>query len=327
VAPAAATATVDDDEDDQVDVDAGDAEDAEDQNQPTARAWPRRTSLALVAPGPARGAKRKHAGVVATAPVAAAAAAAAAPAAVYAALVALDEPAHRDEWLRAVKLADIDMTVLVRDFLPTRSADECRNRWINYEDPRINHGAWSEAETTLLCSLAEQNPPLAWAEIAKRLNTRRVPWQCVRQYQSKCRTDVGKRKWTEAETKLLLALVARHGLNNWSHVATHLDARTDSNCYSHYHQTLDEKVKKGKWEEEEDVRLLLALEATRDPDETDPLKKWKWKRVHEFMSGRTDTQCRERYACAHTLVLHCATSSRRKYQHPAPLSFTDSQTR
>ncbi|KAH7344933.1 hypothetical protein B0J17DRAFT_591744 [Rhizoctonia solani] len=213
-----------------------------------------------------------------------------------------------------------------------RSADQCRIMYVSTELPSINHSDWSPEEYEKLKQIVEthnlassepvedverdrEKLRVEWVEIARELGTNRTTLQCLRKFvfepnpldiastakekgvgMSKSRDKVAGNPWSEEEDRFLIEGIHRHGMGNWPEVALHLNAamadkpnhvaRTPNQCSFRYSKSLCPTIKKGKWTKEEDEALRKGVAAFGRM----------WTKVQEYVQGRTDAQCRERWS-------------------------------
>ncbi|KAF8708430.1 Myb-like DNA-binding domain, partial [Rhizoctonia solani] len=219
------------------------------------------------------------------------------------------------------------------DSIPPRSADQCRIMYVSTELPAISHSDWSSEEYEKLKQIVEihneaSSEPVAdverdreklrvdWVEISQELGTNRTTLQCLRKFvfepsplevaskdkenpggaTSKGRDRAAGNPWSEDEDKFLLEGIQRHGMGNWPEVALHLNAamagrpnhvaRTPNQCSFRYSKSLCPTIKKGKWTKEEDQALRKGVASFGRM----------WTKVQEYVQGRTDAQCRERWS-------------------------------
>ncbi|KAK2960184.1 putative snRNA-activating protein complex subunit 4 [Blattamonas nauphoetae] len=184
----------------------------------------------------------------------------------------------------------IDWDQVAKQQVMSRSAHECRIRWMNVDAPWINHSEWTKDEDRFLLQLAQQHQGYDWHIIAEQMaqqrGIHRTPTQCFIRYQRHLNSNLTKSKWTDEEDQILQQAVKLYGLKNWGQVANCLEGRTGQQCLHRYQKTLDPDIKKGKWDWEEDRRLQLAV-AIYGPG--------KWSVISAHVPKRTDVQCRERY--------------------------------
>ncbi|KAF8761390.1 Myb-like DNA-binding domain [Rhizoctonia solani] len=219
------------------------------------------------------------------------------------------------------------------DSIPPRSADQCRIMYVSTELPAISHSNWSSEEYEKLKQIVEihneaSSEPVAdverdreklrvdWVEISQELGTNRTTLQCLRKFifepsplevaskdkenpgggTSKGRDRAAGNPWSDDEDKFLLEGIQRHGMGNWPEVALHLNAamagrpnhvaRTPNQCSFRYSKSLCPTIKKGKWTKEEDQALRKGVASFGRM----------WTKVQEYVQGRTDAQCRERWS-------------------------------
>ncbi|KAF8931439.1 hypothetical protein BGZ47_011844 [Haplosporangium gracile] len=100
--------------------------------------------------------------------------------------------------------------------------------------------------------------------------------------------DRGERiVWTPEEDQQLRAAVQIYGdkTEKWSKIAACVPGRTNKNCRKRWFHSLDPKLKKGPWTEEEDHLLKTGVE----------IFKGQWSKIAERIPGRTDDQCAKRW--------------------------------
>jgi len=174
----------------------------------------------------------------------------------------------------------------------SRSPTDCRLQWCTQQHPSLNMSdVWSEEERARLGQLvAEYGRAGRWVEIAAALGTGRPPWLCLSFYQKHIRTDLLKGRWSSDEDARLLALVADNrdcesGEINWPRIVNQMRDRTTTQCIHRFYKALDPSIKRGRWTPDEDELLRLGV-SIHDRD---------WYLVRNWVPGRTDMQCRERW--------------------------------
>lgn len=180
---------------------------------------------------------------------------------------------------------DIDWDLISKSSLPQRSDIDCQIQWKLHCDRSLNNSDWTQEEDQRLKELFNpENPDLK--EIANSLGTNRTPLQCYLRYQNKLVSRPSKSKWTPEEDQILTEAVKNYGEKNWQQVAHFLEGRTGQQCLHRWLKTLNPGIRRGKWSEEEDKRLTLAIAAYGSKN---------WIKVQKHVPGRTDVQCRERW--------------------------------
>ncbi|CAI9752635.1 unnamed protein product [Fraxinus pennsylvanica] len=67
-----------------------------------------------------------------------------------------------------------------------------------------------------------------------------------------------KGPWTPEEDRLLMELVEKHGVRKWCVIAWKFLGRTGKQCRERWHNHIKPDIKKDKWSQEEDERLIEA---------------------------------------------------------------------
>ncbi|KAL0425344.1 UNVERIFIED_CONTAM: Myb-like protein L [Sesamum radiatum] len=184
-------------------------------------------------------------------------------------------------------LPKVNWEQLAAMYLPGRSGAECEARFLNFEEPLINHNPWTAMEDKNLLHIVQQKGLSNWIDIAASLRTNRTPCQCLARYQRSLNASILKREWTKDEDNQLRSAVETFGESNWQLVASVMEGRTGTQCSNRWLKTLHPaRQRVGKWTQEEDKRLKVAV--TLFGPRT-------WKKVARCVPGRTQVQCRERW--------------------------------
>lgn len=184
-------------------------------------------------------------------------------------------------------LPKVNWEQLAAMYVPSRSGVECQARFLNYDDPLVNHNPWTAIEDKNLLHIVQQRGLNNWIDIAVLLGTNRTPFQCLARYQRSLNASILKREWTKEEDDQLRDAVETLGESNWQLVASVMEGRTGTQCSNRWLKTLHPARKRvGKWTAEEDRRMKIAV--TLFGPKT-------WKKVARCVPGRTQVQCRERW--------------------------------
>ncbi|XP_064387571.1 uncharacterized protein LOC135335872 isoform X3 [Halichondria panicea] len=168
-----------------------------------------------------------------------------------------------------------------------RSGNDCRIHWTNHSSPLLNKEAWSSQESKNLFKIARKHEERDWAKIARELGTGRTAFDCLRHYQTSRSRGKGGRRWSKEEDNKLKSAVNLYGPQNWVKVAHYIGgSRTSINCYHRWTMSLCPDLKRGKWSEAEDEQLIKGVGVHG---------KKTWSKVCQYVPGRTQSQCRERY--------------------------------
>eukprot|EP01018_Ginkgo_biloba_P008247 Gb_30719 [translate_table: standard] len=184
-------------------------------------------------------------------------------------------------------LPEVDWERLASTYVAGHSGADCEARWLNDEDPLINHGPWTKDEDKKLLIIVQNNGLHNWVHISNVLGSNRTPAQCLSRYQRSLNAHIMRKEWTEEEDEQLRAVVEAFGENDWQIVAANMEGRTGAQCLNRWCKSIHPDRKKvGRWKVEEDKRLKLAVMVYGPRT---------WKKIAAFVPGRTEVQCRERW--------------------------------
>ena len=105
-----------------------------------------------------------------------------------------------------------------------------------------------------------------------------------KRYFTKDKKKMGK--WTSEEDEILKELVLNYGGKCWKKIAEHIKGRTEIQCLHRWTKILQPGLVKGPWTIDED-RQLVSWISKFGPK--------KWSQCSQYIKGRSDKQCRERW--------------------------------
>lgn len=95
------------------------------------------------------------------------------------------------------------------------------------------------------------------------------------------------RQWTHTEDIRLLAAIMRYDKEDWQQIANFVgNGRIKCQCAQRWTRGLNPKIKKSLWSEEEELKLLNAINNHGDRA---------WSKIASDMGDRSDVQCRYHY--------------------------------
>ncbi|KAJ8518367.1 hypothetical protein ONZ45_g4556 [Pleurotus djamor] len=165
----------------------------------------------------------------------------------------------------------------------SRTPKECETKWLGDRHPTIRHDAWDKEESIKMVQLLDgyEAGKFNWKEVSENLATGRTPFDCMRHGMPK-----PHHYWDSEADAALCKAVAMYGIDNWNLVARHVSPQvTAAQCQIRFTKSLDTRVRKGGWSDEEDDRLRLAVEVYGNV----------WLDVASVMHGRINEQCRDRW--------------------------------
>ena len=97
-----------------------------------------------------------------------------------------------------------------------------------------------------------------------------------------------KNFWTPEEDQKLTDLVNSYNDHpKWIEIASQMPGRKGNQCRERWFHSIDPKIKRGDWTDEEDQLLIDLVNSYNGHP--------KWIKIAEQMSGRTNIQCRKRW--------------------------------
>jgi myb proto-oncogene protein len=171
---------------------------------------------------------------------------------------------------------------------------KCRDTRPSMDQASGRKGKWLEDEDIKLKDALQTQGGLTWDEVAALVpgRNRNQCWKRWKHVLEPCIHHPNGRtgKWTEDEDAKLKNAVQTHVGKNWPLIAALVPGRTKIQCQSRCQATLDpsmgwESAYKGKWLEEEDIKLKDAVQTHGK----------NWFAVATLVPGRTRTQCLDRW--------------------------------
>ncbi|CAO1948809.1 unnamed protein product [Urochloa humidicola] len=166
-----------------------------------------------------------------------------------------------------------------------RTPFQCLVRYQRSLNPHIINKAWTKEEDLRL-QAAVQTFGEKWQLVSASLDGR-TGSQCSNRWRKTLhptRTRIGR--WHLDEDKRLMVCVKLIGSGSWSRIAPFIPGRTQSQCHERWRNILDPNIDLGKWQPEEDSKLLAAV------SEFGPC----WSKIAmNIIPGRNDNMCSRRW--------------------------------
>jgi hypothetical protein len=183
----------------------------------------------------------------------------------------------------------------IAELVPTRTQNQCRNRWYgtlvsNIDPATALAGKWTTDEEKKLEDAVPAHGEKNWEEIAALVPGRtskqcRSRWQNTLVSSTDPATALGK--WTADEDRKLVDVVKAHGGKNWLAIAALMPGRTVNKCRSRWHMTLAPNIDPtNEWTPDEDRKFTNLVRAHGGKN---------WETIAALMPGRTIKQCRHRW--------------------------------
>jgi hypothetical protein len=145
-----------------------------------------------------------------------------------------------------------------------------------------NKKKWTKEEDKLLVNLAEQYKEKHWKDISTNFKNKNA-LQCFSRYK-RIRPGIVKGSWSREEDDRILQLVSTYG-KCWSKISKVLKTRNGKQIRDRFINVLDPKIKKGKFTEEEDKKLI-RLFMQHGP---------KWATISKHFTNRTADMIKNRF--------------------------------
>lgn len=145
-----------------------------------------------------------------------------------------------------------------------------------------NQKKWTREEDELLIILAQKFNEKHWKEISRRF-LKKNSLQCFSRYK-RIRPGIIKGSWKKEEDIEIISLVEEHG-KSWSKISKIMNTRNGKQIRDRFINVLDPEIKKGKFTDEEDIRLISLFQ------ELGP----KWATIAKFYPLRTADMIKNRF--------------------------------
>jgi hypothetical protein len=145
-----------------------------------------------------------------------------------------------------------------------------------------NQKKWTKDEDELLVALAEKYHEKHWKEISKKFY-KKNSLQCFSRYK-RIRPGIIKGSWKKEEDFRIIDLVNKHG-KAWSKISKIIGTRNGKQIRDRYINVLDPEIKKGKFTDEEDRKLILLFKQNGP----------KWATIAKYYPNRTADMIKNRF--------------------------------
>jgi hypothetical protein len=145
-----------------------------------------------------------------------------------------------------------------------------------------SRSTWTAEEDRKLLMLVNESKAKNWKKIAQILGNKTGP-QCSYRY-NKLVTEMTKAKWNRNDDIQLLELVETYG-QNWAFIANKMQGRSTEEVKYRFIMKLDPKLKRSRFEKEEDELILKLHEKYGN----------KWNEISKFFPNRNAAMVKNRF--------------------------------
>ncbi|CAL9226100.1 unnamed protein product [Arabidopsis halleri] len=197
-----------------------------------------------------------------------------------------------------------------------RTPFQCLARYQRSLNPDILRKEWTAEEDDQLRAAVDLFGESDWQSVANVLQGRTGP-QCSNRWKKSLHPSrTRKRNWSSEEDKRLKVAVTLFGTKNWRKIDQFVPGRTGTQCLERWGNSLDPKLKFGKWTKEEDAKLREAMKEHG----------YCWSKVASDMSCRTDSQCARRWKSLYPHLAHLRQEARRLQKEATIGNFVDRES-
>ena len=174
-----------------------------------------------------------------------------------------------------------------------REINEYETIWYNYI--LCDNSSWSKEEISTLNTIAMKYNGHNWIKIhsefidalkSKNMYKNRTCLSIFKFYQQSINKIHTRHDWTRNDDEILILISKKYGENDHMSQSFYLDRRLPHQCAARLqHATGTDKV---IWTKSQDLTLLLLVKSFIQ-------SKTIWSKARDFLTSKTDSQCRERY--------------------------------
>uniref|UniRef100_A0A8D2LU47 Small nuclear RNA activating complex polypeptide 4 n=1 Tax=Varanus komodoensis TaxID=61221 RepID=A0A8D2LU47_VARKO len=142
-----------------------------------------------------------------------------------------------------------------------RTAFQCLQKFQAYNKD-FKRSEWAPEEDQMLLHLVQEmrvGSHIPYRKIAYYMEGRNSA-QLIYRWTKCVDPNLKRGAWTPREDALLLKAVAKYGPRDWYKIRAEVPGRTDTQCRDRYLHALHYDIKKGKWSEEEERKLVELTE-------------------------------------------------------------------
>ncbi|XP_058015528.1 snRNA-activating protein complex subunit 4 isoform X2 [Ahaetulla prasina] len=164
-----------------------------------------------------------------------------------------------------------------------RTAFQCLQKFQSYNKD-FKRSEWSPEEDQMLRQLVQEmrvGNHIPYRKMAYYMEGRDSA-QLIYRWTKRVDPNLKRGAWTPKEDALLLKAVAKYGERDWYKIRAEVPGRNDLQCRDRYLHSLHNDIKKGKWSEEEEKKLIEL---------TEKYGRGHWAKIASELPHRSRSQC------------------------------------
>ncbi|XP_062816626.1 snRNA-activating protein complex subunit 4 isoform X2 [Anolis carolinensis] len=183
----------------------------------------------------------------------------------------------------ATRRNGFDWAAIAQELGTQRTAFQCLQKFQTYNKD-LKKREWTPEEDQMLLQMVREmrvGKHIPYRKIAYYMEGR-DPAQLIYRWTKRVDPKLKHGPWTPKEDALLLKAVGKFGERDWYKIRAEVPGRSDQQCRERYLNSLNFDIKKGKWSEEEEKKLVEL---------TEKYGVGHWAKIASELPHRSGTQC------------------------------------
>uniref|UniRef100_A0A8C6X9D1 Small nuclear RNA activating complex polypeptide 4 n=1 Tax=Naja naja TaxID=35670 RepID=A0A8C6X9D1_NAJNA len=183
----------------------------------------------------------------------------------------------------AVRHGGLHWEAIAQELGTQRTAFQCLQKFQSYNKD-FKRSEWSPEEDQMLRQLVQEmrvGNHIPYRKMAYYMEGRDSA-QLIYRWTKRVDPNLKRGAWTPKEDALLLKAVAKYGEREWYKIRVEVPGRNDLQCRDRYLHSLHYDIKKGKWSQEEEEKLIEL---------TEKYGRGHWAKIASELPHRSGSQC------------------------------------
>uniref|UniRef100_A0A670YSY7 Small nuclear RNA activating complex polypeptide 4 n=1 Tax=Pseudonaja textilis TaxID=8673 RepID=A0A670YSY7_PSETE len=183
----------------------------------------------------------------------------------------------------AVQHGGLHWEAIAQELGTQRTAFQCLQKFQSHNKD-FKRSEWSPEEDQMLRQLVQEmriGNHIPYRKMAYYMEGRDSA-QLIYRWTKRVDPNLKRGAWTPKEDALLLKAVAKYGERDWYKIRAEVPGRNDLQCRDRYLHSLHYDIKKGKWSQEEEKKLIEL---------TEKYGRGHWAKIASELPHRSGSQC------------------------------------